>query len=377
MAKMIDMAILGTTPAGLAAAYVLAARGCEVTVIDTPSSGSDCPLSDWTPSGTFNLRGLPKSLVRRCGARAFKSVSYHSVKLDVRADYRSRSIQGYFVVPDRLRAALAAETAGAGAKTRAFRDTPTIRLNEDKVVIGGSRGIRARLLLLTQGSANEAMTSLSLHGQSPGRSTLAAAGLDIPLGTSRPGTASSPGGPELHVVEMSRRTELGMFFTSGRTLHVRVISSAPDSKARASCLSSLTGNLHEAGLIPRRLALGRAAGAFWQPQGGVALEMGRHSAKRCLLAGSAGGFAAPVTGQTLYASVYSGLLAARCAWSALEGPDADVQKALTGFRTTWRNAFARYLCPPGTNLQMLLPLLFANQRVVPRFTRALLQGRKI
>jgi len=107
------------------------------------------------------------------------------------------------------------------------------------------------------------------------------------------------------------------------------------------------------------------------------MEMNSHTAKRCLLAGSAGGFAAAVTGQTLYPSIHSALLAARCAAAVLGDADEKIQEHLGGFKTSWRKALGPYLCPPDASLQMLVPLLFANKRVVPRFTRSLLNGAKI
>jgi hypothetical protein len=47
------------------------------------------------------------------------------------------------------------------------------------------------------------------------------------------------------------------------------------------------------------------------------------------------------------------------------------------FRDVWRNELAEYLRPPNTSLQMLLPLLFVNKRIVTKFTRALLYGEDI
>ena len=47
------------------------------------------------------------------------------------------------------------------------------------------------------------------------------------------------------------------------------------------------------------------------------------------------------------------------------------------FKTSWREHLADYLRPPNTSLRLLLPLLFVNQSIVERFTRALLYGESI
>ena len=121
--------------------------------------------------------------------------------------------------------------------------------------------------------------------------------------------------------------------------------------------------------------MGRAGGAVWHPPAGVALELETHVAKRCLLMGTAGGFAESVTGQTIRPSLESALLAAETAMAALESP--DTQEKLATFKTAWRKKQSSYLRPPSTSLHLLLPLLFVNQSIITRFTRSLLYGESI
>lgn len=198
------------------------------------------------------------------------------------------------------------------------------------------------------------------------------AALDVPL--SSPADAKQVG-KALNVVELPERTELGMYFAVGPTLHLRVVSSSPAAGTRAAELSAMLATLQAAELLPARLSLGRARGAVWLPPAGVALELETHVAKRCLLVGTAGGFAEAVTGQTLAASVRSALLAADVARKALDSDDC--QEALMHFKTVWRRSLADFIRPPNTSLQMLLPLLFANKRIIGRFTAALLEGKNI
>ena len=374
MAKVFDIAIIGGTPAGLAAGYLLAKGGCSVVLVDSPVSGDESPLTDWAPASLFGLKGLPKSLPTKCSATPFRSVRYHSVDFNKQAEHRGRSVLGYFLHPAKLCKVLAIEARNAGVSLRKVNALPDVELQENGIVLSGTCKSKARLLLFVGGSASAAVGHLALPNGGTFPSQLSVAGLDIPLTAA---VAREITDKSLNIVETPKRSDLGMYFMVGDTLHARVMSESLGKGPGVGELSGLIVGLRNAELLPERLALGKAGGALWQPQAGVAMEMNSHTAKRCLLAGSAGGFAAAVTGQTLYPSIHSALLAARCAAAVLAKADENIQKHLTAFKTSWRKALGPYLCPPDASLQMLVPLLFANKRVVPRFTRSLLNGDKI
>ena len=80
-----DIAVLGATVAGYAAAASIAAAGRDVVVVDSPRHSVECPLLDWIPDDFFSLRGLPAQLARRVEAQPFTDVTYHSTALDRRA----------------------------------------------------------------------------------------------------------------------------------------------------------------------------------------------------------------------------------------------------------------------------------------------------
>jgi flavin-dependent dehydrogenase len=374
MAKVFDIAILGATPAGLAAGYLLAGDGLSVVLVDYPVSGQGSPLSDWVPASLFSLKGMPKSLVKKCAATPFRSVLYHNVDFNKQAEHRSRSILGYFLHPARLCKAMAVEARQAGVSLRKVKTIPDVELQEDGVVLSGSCKSQARILLFVAGSAAGAIGHLALPNGGTLSSQLSVAGLDIPL---TPTMKKKFTNKALNVVETPNRSDLGIYFVSGDTLHARVMSESPAKQPGVGELSNLITGLCNSGLLPENLALGKATGAVWHPQAGVAMEMNSHAPKRCLLTGSAGGFAASVTGQTLYPSTHSALLAAHCAAEAITKNNTDVQEHLGDFKTTWRKTLGEYLCPPDASLQMLVPLLFANNRVVPRFTAVLLNGKKL
>jgi hypothetical protein len=179
----------------------------------------------------------------------------------------------------------------------------------------------------------------------------------------------------LHVIESRDRSDMGMFMVSDSKLHIRLISASVASGMRAEELSTLLGKLQRANVVPADLPLSKAIGAVWYPPAGMALELETHVAKRCMLIGTAGGFAESITGQTLYPSIRSAMIASDIAHAALDHP--HTQEELMKYKTHWRSNLADYLRPPNTSLQMLLPLLFVNEQIVAKFTRALLFGESI
>jgi len=369
MTRIRDIAILGSTPAAYAAAYFLARQKCDVIVVKCPSLPTECPLTDWAPRELFQAPHLPKSLVELAKAEEFKTVIYFSSRLDKQAETTSRAVSGYFVSVPVLTAVLKKEAAKAGAAMLSLDLRPTILLAEDQVTLVGP-GVTSKLLLNVNGSPSEALAALSQPGRTAPQSILTVAGLDVPVTRKAPATRLHA----LHVVELPERTELGMFFIMGNMAHLRVVSSSKASGTRAAELSTMLKTLQEGGLLGQ-LALGKAKGGVWYPPAGAALELEAHVAKRCLLAGTAGGFADSITGQTLAPTVQSALLAAQVALAALKND--KTQEALMHFKTSWRQAMADSLRPPSTSLQMLLPLLFVNKRILPKFTRTLMRGESI
>jgi len=372
MAKMYDIAILGATAAGYAAACRLAGQGASVIVLDAPGQAVESPLCDWVGRAFFKQKHLPKSLASKAGAVAFKHTCYHNADLSLVAPHRGRSVAGHFVQMPKLLKALRAAAKAAGATVRASKSFPAIDLQEQQVSLFGTTRIQAQILLVAQGQPADIISELALPMRTVPHGALMVAALDVPLASA---AEAKQVGDALNVVGLPERTELGMYFVVGRTLHVRVVSSSPAAGTRAAELSTLLANLQAAELVPAKLALGRAGGAVWHPPAGVALELETHVAKRCLLLGTAGGFCEAVTGQTLAASVRSALLGADAARAALATDDC--QEALMRFKNVWRRSLADFIRPPNTSLQMLLPLLFANKRIIGRFTAALLEGKNI
>ncbi len=366
MTTVHDAAILGATPAGFAAAYVLAKAGHSVVVVDAPPSADACPLADWTSADLFRLPHLPAGLFRKARAKPFKVLCYHNVALDRQVPHRRRAVAGHFVSSANLTAALATGARKAGAKVRSSVTVPVIRQAEDGVCVRGTTEVEARVLLIVTGQPHEVLSDLGMASRTPRPAPLVVAGLDIPVGCRGDGA--------LHIVEEPERSEIGLFFITEHRLHLRIISTSRAAGTRAAELSALVTRLQQSRLVPAKLPLHRARGAVWRPPAGVALELETHLAKRCVLAGTAGGFCEPVTGQTLYASVASALLAAQLVAKALAG--RDVQATLATYGTLWRKRLERRLLRPATPFQVLLPLVFANPRVASRLTATLLYAQQ-
>ncbi len=371
--KMHDIVVLGATPAGLATAYYLAKKKLDVAVVDSPHESIECPLTDWLPRTFFQMTGLPKGLVKLAKAEPFSQVTYHNASFNSKADYKARREAGHFVHVPTLLKALRTSATKAGAKMRISTTWPTILLNEDHVEIHGSRRVQARLLIIAQNRPNEVLSELSMPLRTVPGGSLLVSGLDIPVSPRRKDIKEIAGA--MHVVELRERTELGAFFVANGRFHVRIISNSVASGNRAMELSGMISGLQQASVIPMDLPLGRATGAVWYPPAGVALELETHVAKRCLLAGTAGGFVECITGQSLVPSVRSALLAADVAVAAIDSDQP--QNVLMKYKTMWRKSLADYLRPPNTSLHMLLPLLFVNNRIVSKFTRAMLYGENI
>jgi flavin-dependent dehydrogenase len=374
MPQTYDIAVLGATAAGCAAAYYLAKKKCDVVLIDAPSQGAECPQADWVGAEFFRDAKLPRGLITHAQAKPFGRVRYHDAALNRRVDHALRGHAGYFVRTANLIKALRNAAGKARTTILSIRKRPKIELQEDQVRLITGKGIQAQLLLIAESCPDEVFRELGLPARSLPRAHLVVAGLDVPIPpNSRSGYTRLRGA--LHVVESPERTELGMFFAFNGVLHLRIISSSRASGTRAGELSQMLRDLQERDILPAKLSLGRARGALWYPPAGLALELEAHVAKRCLLIGTAGGFADTITGHTLLPSVKSALLGADAALAALKSP--KVQERLMRFTNSWRKGLADYLRPPNTSLQMLLPLLFVNQNIVGRFTRALLYGENI
>ena len=413
MSKSYDIAVLGASPAGYVAAITLADEGRRVVLVDAPCSRAESPRSDWIPSDAF--AGFPhlKQLTSAVMDAPFKAVQFHSEDLSSHSAYRGRSVLGYRLGAGTLAIALGKIAERCGVRRIGEKAPPRVGLEESGVVLAGRQTVRASLLLIAQGLPLEAAANLALPlrpAPTPGMSVCA---LDVPVPGGR---APRNIGGDLHVVAFKNRARLGMFFSAGKVVHVRVVALSNNEAAAGGGeeLGRLTARLLHGGWLPEKTDLRAAAMSVWRPPGGAALEQEVLLAKRTLLIGTAGGFASALSGQTIDPSVRSAAIAVEVVRRALAKP-GSVQEALGEFKTRWRDgdrgshrdlsrletstkregpqsrytgfgdptsrlgtpSLADRIRPPGASLQMLLPMVLSNRAIAAKFARALLYGESL
>jgi len=382
MARLLDIAVLGATPAGYVAAMILARKGHDAAVVDAPAAATESPLADWVPAELFRTCP-PLKAVKSAGTdAAFRAVRFHGPELASEAAYRHRGVAGYVLHRATLVRALERAAGKAGVRRVRSAERVTPELEEASVRLPARRPVRARLLLLAQDGPVEAMAALGLPARAAPTGRLRLWGVNVPLS----GPQRRRVGPDMHIVAFEGGERLGMYFAAGADLHVRIIAGRQEppgvaeeepspAEGDADALGRLIARLQWAGLLPERLSLRRAKAAAWYPPGGAALEMETHLAKRTLLVGTAGGFAADLSGQTLDPTVRSARVAADVAGRALRS--TGVQDALADYKKRWRDPLADRIRHTGTSLKMLMPMVLSNRTMTRRFARALLYGENL
>lgn len=373
MAKLTDVAILGATPAGLAAAIALARAKRSVTVIEAPASAAECSLIDWAPKDVFAGAKYLHPVLKAAGAESFSKLTFHNAALDASAHWSGGRLAGYTFAAGKLIDAMTAAAKKLKVRLVKADHWPRLDLREQQVTVAcNRREVEARGLLIAMNRPAEVISELALPVRNVPVSTLSATAMQL-IWT--PTKAARQFGNRVQILDLPERNDLGMILSAGSAVQLRVVSESTEPTNRAGQLAELLGRLREAGVIPEDVPAEGVKATQWHPPGGVALDLETHVAKRTLLIGTAGGFAGMMTGQTIAPSVRSALLAAEVMHEAL---DADQPQTVLGtFKQLWRQALAEYLRPPNTSLHLLLPLVFMNKQMAGRFARAMLYGEDV
>lgn len=372
MGKVFDVAITGATPAGLAAGIALARAKRSVVLFEAPGKPMESPLADWVPKDVFSVAPFLKTLAKASAAEPFHRVQFYNADEPASAEYHMHGNAGFFLPAGKLVAALKASARAAGVTLLHGAAYPRIEPREQNVVLTDSRAAEARILLIAHDRPADAVEELALPVRNPPREAMAVAGVDIAWTAAK---IEKHFPPQLNIVALPGQSELGMFFPVGKFLHVRLILQETLGREPVADLVEMITHLKKQGLLPSDLPLTDMHGAIWHPPAGAALDLEMHVGKRTMLIGSAGGFAAMLTGQTIAPDIYSALLATDLVNRALDAD--DTQAVLNSFKNEWRKDLADYLRPPNTGLGLLLPLIFINQEMANRFAKALLYGESI
>ncbi len=379
MAKTYDIAVLGATAAGYVASATLAKMGHEVVLLQSPQARvsqfqAESPLTDWIPTDTFKACPFLRKIKTSATDSAFRSMHFYSADLARQAVHSSKSAIGFTLKPEKFLKTLAASARRAGVRIVGLKRPVGIDLQESAVVLSekspSGKEFRASVLLIAQGSPADAIAEAGISMQSAPKERMTVCGLDVPLPSS---ARKTPGA--LHVAAISGGQRFGMFFRAGSVLHVRIVYLAGAASNGGEELVRFIRDLQQAELVDANLDLSRSTALAWRPPGGEALDMETHTAKRTLLIGTAGGFASAMTGATLDASIRSALVAADVAGRALKSD--RFQETLSEFKDQWRDTLAGNIRPPGTSIQMMLPMALTNKAMTARFAKAFLYGENI
>jgi flavin-dependent dehydrogenase len=358
---MLDVIVVGGGPAGCAAALAARRAGRTVRVLrrhkDTASTG----CAGWIGPAALALCGELGVDAATCG-QPFDGVHIGSWDLKQTAQVHGDDLHGRIVSDGELGQRLLEAVTAAGADVHVGPTVTGLDLGEDDATLhrGDTDPVRGRAVLIADGAHSATAPLAQLHGtriEAP-----------PPRGAVAPVTCAK-GTNSLHVL-----------VSANAALRVATLALG-DGRGRAALVTHdretpPIEQLHSvfAAAIDQGLMKGVAGEVVEVPsQAGVALEFESHVGKRCILVGQAGGFAAALSGEGLYPSMQSAVLAAETVERALA---AEVfQDELATFSATWRSRLADYLRLPNTDLGLLLPMVFKNEQIAARVARALPLGQ--
>ncbi len=352
-----DLVIVGSGPAGCAAALRASQLGLRATLL---SRGR----SDTTPScaAIANRRAIAACDalgfdLTACGA-AFEEVTLRSWDLNHEHTLRDAEFGGVVLDPAALRTRLRETVQGRGVTLTAAATISGLALGEREATVrtGGGASHVGGVVVIADGPGSGAAGLAQLPPPRPTRDALRAS-------AAWPETARNAEvwvvlGPGLRVALVAR----GPAGTRAELL-TRDLSTPPGAQ-----LEQWLAAAARKGLLKPQSAVVSEGTAI----NGAALDLDTHVGKRCLLIGSAGGYAAALSGEGFYPAIASGTIAADTAAGALRAP--LLQDALAQFGPAWRVTLASYLAAPSTDLTLLMPMLFQNPQMARRTVRAVLAG---
>ncbi len=379
---MFDVIVLGDRAVGATAATLLAKRKRSVALVRCEPGAQAQRRIQWLnrradrilKKAGVSWTGLPKQPV--------KTVHFYDGALDRNIVSKFRSAPAYVVETASLEAKLVAGAVRAGAAYHAEIAAESLHVAEDcaQVQLKNGEAMDGQILIVAGSPNEESMRQLGLTQPAPSAGVWAAqvqgdssAGrgsrsVIIVLGLNgrwhgSGGHASRTGVRGFgYAMRSSNRIAIGIAWPGG-------------SKQVPDQLDRLIAALAEKGLVPEQLRGAAGSAVMEHIPAGAALEMEAHVAKRCLLIGCAGGFATAISGETLYPGMWSAQVAAQVVDEALASDNPQDQ--LGQFEALWRTTMGEYLRMPNTDIQFLLPLVFANQQMADKMAAAFFAGQNI
>ncbi|HOA75087.1 MAG TPA: FAD-dependent monooxygenase [Phycisphaerae bacterium] len=370
--------IVGAGTTGTTAAILLARRGYKPVLIErSAKTNRKQHAPDWICRRGVELLG---ELGIDCAAKlgdAYDGLTFHSSDLTKTAQSAATTPPAWRIDYPQFTAHLHQLAREAGIEIVHSSPARRIELREEQVCVELEEGdpLEGSFLLLADGAGrtlcspggHPAVLS-SVSPKTPGRWF---ATLELPA----PSRGRDPRDGHLHwLLGLDRQQACCLWWWEGSTVIVSLFAAGTgDSVNKLLCATA--NKLVGAGLIASKDAIDPAAVMLRPAPARSALEIDSHVNKRCLVIGDAGGFIGEISGQGIFAGVWS----ARIAVDAVIAAASSVhpQDQLRDFSTTWRSDMADYLRPPNTDMHFLLPLIFSNRQMADRMAAAFWEGQNI
>jgi len=364
---------MGVSPAGAVTAALLARQNRSVALVARDQPTAHLPRTTWVgKDAQAILEGIGLSARDALGP-VLKQLVFHSPDLSQHATSNVARIGTRLIDRANLLEQLTAAARRGGAEV--FTEDPIVQIELGESLVTASlqsgEALEAQLLI----AADEVESLLVRHlTHARFHKSLVCHQLDLHppaqvlsefFGTT----------PLASVAFNCPRVDASAYVLAGAGRLAVGLATSADNSTAAELFAQFCGMAAQCGLIPSDLPLKPELADTWLSPAGAAVELETHVAKRAILIGRAGGFVAAVSSQDAYPEMWSAQLAADVALRALAS--SNPQDEMGCFDAAWRTPMARYLQPPNTDLQFLLPLVFSNSQMADRLARAILTGQPI
>lgn len=359
-----DVIVVGAGASGALAAALLAKAEHDVLLLDANRFPVQATCADWLSphaedilkSAAVPMKEILGDPVRHCSMY----LADFSKSIDPELPERTAFLVDYGQLTQAIVQQFQANDCG---RFEDQTDVVEIRLGEDKItaLLNDGRQCLGRLLLLATGTDTRLVEQTGLSAELAAREGWWASAYSCPGGE-----FAAPGQMDC-VLAVGGAGGVGYRISKeGRlTVGVCVEGSASDAQRE---LESLSDRFLQRGLLPSDWAEHAQGVTPSRSAAGAALGMDSHVAKRTLLIGHAGGFAASYTNEGVYPGMWSAALASQVMTEALRS--SVPQDTLRQFENLWRMELAGHLRAPFTDSQSILPLVFSNKQMAGKMVES-------
>lgn len=367
-----DVVIVGGGASGATAAARLASTGHRVALLDHARFPGESSALYWLnarAATTLSELGVTDKALPR---EEFHRVTFHSADFAKTIEPKLPRPAGFLVDRHALDHVLVRRAAKQGAAVQDACAVKDILLKESSVHVQVKDGetVEGRILILAPGSGSPLLQRVGLTREAA--PAYWSALVHAPLEKRRSEAAVAI------VWGLDRYGSFGILCL-GRNRFSIAAHAAGEKPNAIPFLKRLCTDAHRHGLVPRDLTESASKAGVTASPAGHGLDMDTHVAKHTLVIGAAGGFVAAASNEGLYPGMWSAVIAAEVVEETLRAAKkgAPVQDQLMRFDTAWRTHMADYLRSPHTDIQFLLPLIFANQPMADRMAAAFFFGENI